>query len=195
LAAASASAAASPAAGSNSGLLGSAVEGGSSSAQHSGSGSGSGSRSSAAVGGDSQPGSSASPAAPQPPAGMVRPQGRHSRHSSTCSSDLDLSEGDEELGCCAATARRLWCCECCAVGSMQAGGRKDVEAGERGAAGRRCSSSMCCGLFGCCQREQELPKASRDVLADKRLEILKLEGEIREEQAKVCWCAPWHACL
>jgi hypothetical protein len=45
---------------------------------------------------------------------------------------------------------------------------------------------MCCGLFGCCQREQELPKASRDVLADKRLEILKLEGEIREEQAKVC---------
>lgn len=183
--AASASGAASPAAaGSNSGLLSSAVEGGSSSAQQSSSGSGS--RSSAAVGGDSQPGSSGSPAAPQPPAGMVRPQGRHSRHSSTCSSDLDFSEGDEELGCCAATARRLWCCECCAVGSMQAGGHKDVEGGDRGAGGGRCSSSMCCGLFGCCQREQELPKASRDVLADKRLEILKLEGEIREEQAKVC---------
>ena len=119
---------------------------------------------------------------------MVR-QGRHSRHSSACSSDYDLSDGDEELGCCAATARRLCCCACCGVGAFQAGGHGlsppegDLQDGRAGSGS--CGSSLCCGLFGCCQREQELPKASRDVLAAKREEILELEGKIREEQAKV----------
>lgn len=128
------------------------------------------------------------PQAPQQ-ASMSRPG--HTRNSSACESDADLSDSDEELGCCAATARRVCCCACCGVGAIQDGGHGLLpphgDVGMDGAQGASGCKQRCWRLFGRRVEEdlQDVKKSAKDVMEEKRHELLELEAQIIEEQRKV----------
>jgi hypothetical protein len=135
--------------------------------------------------------------APQPSA-MARP-GRHSRGSSGAGSDFsDLSDSEDEMDCCTASMRKLCCCRCCSVGAIQDGGHGLTapgadDMGLDAGSGR----GRCWGLFGRgrSSSQQQLEQdalgkdgsssSRKDVLAEKRHELLDLEAEILKEQQKV----------
>lgn len=127
------------------------------------------------------------PQPPQQPA-MARP-GRHSRNSSGCDSDLELSDSDEEMDCCTAAIRKMCCCACCGVGAIQDGGHglrsPDGDVGMDSISGAQERKRRCWGLFGGRKQEQEPKKGSKDVLKEKQEELLELEAKILEEQKKV----------
>lgn len=151
-----------------------------------------GSSSGAAVNGSSSSGNIVqNPQEAPQPAAMARP-GRHSRNSSGCASDFtDLSDSEDELDCCTAAMRKLCCCQCCSVGAIQDGGHGLTAPGPDGAGSR---PGRCWGLFGrsrSSQQQLELDalekggSSRKDVLLEKRQELLDLEAEILREQQKV----------
>jgi hypothetical protein len=127
------------------------------------------------------------PQPPQQPA-MARP-GRHSRNSSGCDSELELSDSDEDMDCCTAAMRKMCCCACCGVGAIQDGGHgllpPDGDVGMDSISGAQARKRRCWGLFGGRAQEQEPKKASKEVLKEKQEELLELEAKILEEQKKV----------
>jgi hypothetical protein len=127
------------------------------------------------------------PQPPQQPA-MARP-GRHSRNSSACDSELDLSDSDEDMDCCTAAMRKMCCCACCGVGAIQDGGHgllpPDGDVGLDSISGGQARKRRCWGLFGGRAQEEEPKKTSKEVLKEKHEELLDLEAKIFEEQKKV----------
>lgn len=180
-------AAASPAAGSHAG-----AHGGGSGAD---AGAEPGSSSGAAVNSSSSSNIMQGPREAPQPAAMARP-GRHSRDSSGCGSDFtDLSDSEDELDCCTAAMRKLCCCQCCSVGAIQDGGHGLTAPGrDVGPDGAGSRPGRCWGLFGrsrSSQQQLELDalakggSSRKDVLMEKRQELLDLEAEILKEQQKV----------
>jgi hypothetical protein len=127
------------------------------------------------------------PQPPQQPA-MARP-GRHSRNSSGCDSEPELSDSDEDIDCCTAAMRKMCSCACCGVGAIQDGGHgllpPDGDVGLDSIGGGQARKRRCWGLFGRHAEEQEPKKASKEVLKEKQEELLELEAKILEEQKKV----------